>query len=160
MDKHWLEPLQKTRQEIYGNCVTIFFIENQKTGLHAYPVHALILVSEFHYPTNLMHDCKMDSSLKTSDKYKSITMIYKSVIHLLTIFSRGAAPKTLKLPSCFPGVQVITTACCPTRVAYSSMVAFNFLQNNGMLLNWTCSISNKFELIFQVEFLSSYIIFG
>ena len=46
---------------------------------------------------------------------------------LLTTFSKGAAPNTLKTGLGLEGEMQSTIACCPTRVVYSSNVALSFL---------------------------------
>lgn len=43
--------------------------------------------------------------------------------------SSGRAPNTLKLFCVLPGVKISTTACWPTRIVYSSIVALNFRIN-------------------------------
>lgn len=50
------------------------------------------------------------------------------MVHLMFLMtsSRGLAPKTRKLFCGLPGVAMRTTACWPTRVAYSSMVWRSF----------------------------------
>lgn len=52
---------------------------------------------------------------------------------ILTTLSNGCEPNTLKVELDWllgrPGVQHNTTACCPTRVVYSSIVLFNFLKH-------------------------------